>query len=543
MKKIIIEFISCFLENSKNVLFINTKFGERKQELDLFGLNDINTKNQPVFFLDYFKKSDPNKYDLIVAELPFSLKGTRNNDFKFSIPENWEMLYWLTSKLGSSGILLVGVESMFGVSKKSKNFIHTISGKNIFLQSLIESPKKIHFPHTNIQPSIAVFSKCSNQNKFFIASLDENEAIEELFENLSKRKANGNLVEGDIVEIEDFKGFLNYRINKEIEALQSQFKEFEKKYLGDIAIEINITKTKFTEDKNNSYIYISKVGKLSVFNDLDSLDKKQHNFFQVKLKNKIADPVYLEYYFKSDLGQLSLESLMTGTIVKNINKVSLKDIIIPLPDIKTQKEIIKSYELISQTYNVINYLEKDLYLNPKGSRGLINRLTETLSVLNELSKEDKVLHYIRQGEGLKVEFKETFITDKKTKEKRKELADASLKNIVGFLNKDGGVLLIGIADDGEIYGIENDNYQSNDKYLLYFKDKLKTAIGGEFFDLVEYEIIDINEKKILCVECKPSKKPVYMHGKDFYIRTSPAAEKLEGPKLVEYIGTHFKNLK
>jgi hypothetical protein len=47
-------------------------------------------------------------------------------------------------------------------------------------------------------------------------------------------------------------------------------------------------------------------------------------------------------------------------------------------------------------------------------------------------------------------------------------------------------------------------------------------------------------KKVLKVDCKKSKIPVYL-GKDeeFYIRSNPATDELTGKRLVEYIKIHF----
>jgi hypothetical protein len=53
-------------------------------------------------------------------------------------------------------------------------------------------------------------------------------------------------------------------------------------------------------------------------------------------------------------------------------------------------------------------------------------------------------------------------------------------------------------------------------------------------------MIKVDGKDVLFVECKPSPSACYLYGTDFYIRTNPAANKLEGPKLVEYVKYHFK---
>jgi len=46
-------------------------------------------------------------------------------------------------------------------------------------------------------------------------------------------------------------------------------------------------------------------------------------------------------------------------------------------------------------------------------------------------------------------------------------------------------------------------------------------------------------KLILKVDCDKSVSEVYVDSIDFYVRTNPATDKLEGPKLIEYIRNHF----
>ena len=306
-------------------------------------------------------------------------------------------------------------------------------------------------------------------------------------------------------------------------------------------IEINTTKETFEEKESNAnYLYVPLIGNLKVYSDLNELDNKHRNYFQIKINQKVAFSVYLEQYFKSDLGQLSLKTLLSGNYIKRINKTDLSELMIPLPPLNVQKEIITSYKLLDDVSTVINNLEDDLSLNPGNAVKITNKLSDTLSVLNELSKIDKVLYHIRQGESLTTEFKQTFSTDVRTGDKGKYIEESTFKNIAGFLNRKGGVLLIGVNDNGEIIGIENDFYKSNDKYLLHFKNKLDTAIGMEKSELVYYEIIEVNRKKILFIECKPSDNPVFLNTKEFYVRTNPATNMLEGPKMVEYIERHFK---
>ncbi|MDX9970707.1 MAG: putative DNA binding domain-containing protein [Candidatus Gracilibacteria bacterium] len=549
MQSITTKFISHFIANQKKALFIGNNFWKKESErvlrhngekdfIGLFDFGSLKVKNEKDTF-EYFQNKDSEKYNLIIAELPFGLKNTNNTEFDSALPGNWELIYKLLQNLENNGILLVGIEPSFGTNTKSKDFLEILQNKNFFLSALIETPQNILAPLTSLQPNIAVFTRQNNNEEIFISSLAETENDEDIYKNFINKKNANNLSEGAIIKSKKFKGFFNYRINKKIENLQSQYKEFEKKFLKDISLSISTTKTSF-EEENGKYLYIPQIGNLNVFSEKQKLDKKHQNFFQIKIDENIASSKYLEKYFKSDLGQLSLKTLLANTFIPRINKSDLQELMIPLPPLKIQQEIVSSYKLLDNVFNVMNILEKDLSLNPKNAKAIIEKLTDTLNALNQLSKSDKVLFLIRQGENITIEYKQTFSTDVKTGKKEKFIEDSSLKNIVGFLNNKGGRLLIGVTDDSEVYGIENDSYQSDDKYLLHFKNKVKTAIGEEFFDRINYEIVEITNKKVLLVECYQSQKPVYMYGKDFYVRTNPATDKLEGPKLVDYIKSHFK---
>jgi hypothetical protein len=81
---------------------------------------------------------------------------------------------------------------------------------------------------------------------------------------------------------------------------------------------------------------------------------------------------------------------------------------------------------------------------------------------------------------------------------------------------------------------------SEDKWLLHLKNIFNRSIGAENHDLWESNIVQIDEKKVCDVLVKPSHRPVFIEEKEFYVRTNPATDLLEGKKLVEYVDTHFR---
>lgn len=531
------EFLNYFLNNSKNSLLISNNNVFWNNNISLFNLD----KGKSVFFYEYFKSEDKEIYNLVIAELPFNLSLIKDSDFTYSISNSWSMLYKLLSRVNEYWLLIVWMEPNFWVIEKSKIFLKDLEKKGFFLQWLFESPENILAP----QPTIAIFSKLNNNKNIFISSLNDSDNIQNIISNFSNKFSKSNLIEWDVLLLEEFKWFNNYKINSKIDLLQTQYKEFKKKHVTDdnIFIEINTTNTLFKEENNKEYIYIPKIWNLIVYNKLTDLDKKQHNYFQILVNNEEVKSEFLKNYFKSDIWQLTLKSLFSWTFIRKITKKELEDLMIPIPPIKTQEEIIISYKLLWSVSNVIIDLEKDLSLNPNNAKIIISKLTDTLKSLEELSVQDEVLNYIRQWESLTIEFKQTFSLDVKQWTNSKEIELSSLKSIAWFLNKEWWILLIWVEDNWSIYWIENEPLykKSDDDYLKAFKDKLRDSIGIWNLDLVNYNIIEINSKKVLYVKCSKSKKEVYLFWKDFYVRSNPSTDKLEWRHLVEYIKSHFNN--
>jgi len=152
-----------------------------------------------------------------------------------------------------------------------------------------------------------------------------------------------------------------------------------------------------------------------------------------------------------------------------------------------------------------------------------------LQQLSLLTDADMVLSLARKGESKTLEYKETLSLDVRKGTKEKYIEKSVLKTIVGFLNTDGGTLLVGIDDDGIVKGVQSEIekfHQNKDRLLLHFKNLLKDQIGEEFYPDINYRIVDINNKDVLLVECIASQTPCFLSQKEFYIRTNPATDML-----------------
>ena len=94
-----------------------------------------------------------------------------------------------------------------------------------------------------------------------------------------------------------------------------------------------------------------------------------------------------------------------------------------------------------------------------------------------------------------------------------------------------------------IYGIERDHFQSNDKFNLHFTNLIKEYIGNNNLPYLHFELIQIEDKNVMKVDCLKAKKPVFLKfhkEEEFYMRVGAATTPVSGSKLVEYIGNNFK---
>jgi DNA-binding response OmpR family regulator len=171
---------------------------------------------------------------------------------------------------------------------------------------------------------------------------------------------------------------------------------------------------------------------------------------------------------------------------------------------------------------------------------LANQLKSTQQSVTAPSEDriEWVKGLILKGESDRVEFKSTLRWNLKTGRSEKSIEKAWLKSIVAFLNTDGGVLLVGVEDNGHILGLEADQFQSEDKYLLHVNNKLKQHIGLEWANFIRFQTETIGDKKLLWIECLPSPAPVFFkmgNDEEFYVRVGPGSRRLSPSEVLTYV--------
>ena len=162
---------------------------------------------------------------------------------------------------------------------------------------------------------------------------------------------------------------------------------------------------------------------------------------------------------------------------------------------------------------------------------------------NSRSKISVICELINQGENDRLEFKSTFRWDIRQNKKNPAIEHAALKSMAAFLNSEGGDLLLGVADDGTVLGIETDNFPNDDKFLLHVWALIKSSMGQDVSQYIRTTLENIRGKTVCRVHCLKSQKPVFLRqsgfDEEFYIRIGPSSGSLEISEALKYISGRF----
>lgn len=148
---------------------------------------------------------------------------------------------------------------------------------------------------------------------------------------------------------------------------------------------------------------------------------------------------------------------------------------------------------------------------------------------------------IAEGENETTEFKQSALRHPTSGEKDGAIRQTILHSVAGLMNQRGGVLLIGIANDGKATGIDHEypfvNHKNWDGYELYLRGVLdsKLSLPGafRFYKIRKYRL---SGKDVCCIVVDPTDDEVYVE-KKLWLRTGNQTKELTGPDLAAYIKT------
>ena len=189
--------------------------------------------------------------------------------------------------------------------------------------------------------------------------------------------------------------------------------------------------------------------------------------------------------------------------------------------------------------------------------GLYKRITDDPEfgrVLKDYLFEDYIKRHRRAEALLKLQESKTLEFKSSLRwnlnENRKDdrhVTHAALKTIAAFLNTDGGDLLIGVADDRKVLGIDQDRLKTDDKFMRHLAQVVRNGLGARAGTCIDPGTQIVEGKTVCVVSCEGSPEPVYLQWKglekapngDLYVRSGPGSVRLGDKDAREYVATRF----
>ncbi|MBL4889075.1 MAG: ATP-binding protein [Candidatus Lindowbacteria bacterium] len=198
-----------------------------------------------------------------------------------------------------------------------------------------------------------------------------------------------------------------------------------------------------------------------------------------------------------------------------------------------------SFELSSLTF--ITYLFRTATLNLQLQ---IHEASRELSAAKDQVQD--IAKILARSEGQHVEYKSSLRWDANQKKANTALEQVVVKTIAGFLNSEGGTLALGVNDNGDPVGLEDDmktlKKKDPDGYEQVIVRLVSNWIGPDVCPNVRISFVDIEDKQVCLVNVQEFHKPVYVNEKKdsvFYLRTGNQTQQLDTRRAIEYIQSHW----
>ena len=183
----------------------------------------------------------------------------------------------------------------------------------------------------------------------------------------------------------------------------------------------------------------------------------------------------------------------------------------------------------------------------KRANAIFNELKSRIELKHkEDKKQDEVKELILTGENDKLEIKSTLHFDLRENNVNKKLEYVIAKTISAFLNTEGGTLIIGVDDDGNILGLEKDfktlSKQDKDGFELHLRQIIKKYLGENFEKYLKITFPKVDKKEICVIKILKSGKPVFVQyegNEQFFVRNGNSSIPKTRQEQSEYEKLHW----
>jgi len=184
----------------------------------------------------------------------------------------------------------------------------------------------------------------------------------------------------------------------------------------------------------------------------------------------------------------------------------------------------------------------------------LNSFLEGITKSKETELPILIEDRIADGESDEMEFKSTMRWDIVEGRTNKKLEEVIQKTVAAFANSDGGTLIIGVDDDGNVLGLGHD-YASlgnadKDKFEMHLRNLLGNSFGKPFTSSkVKIRFPELEGEEICQVDVQMAKEPLIVKISDkngqkterLYVRNGNASHEIPLSEINAYVQDRFSH--
>jgi hypothetical protein len=156
--------------------------------------------------------------------------------------------------------------------------------------------------------------------------------------------------------------------------------------------------------------------------------------------------------------------------------------------------------------------------------------------------KENVRSIISNGENENVEFKRAFRYDHRIGQPKRSMEDIFMQSVASFMNRKGGLIIVGVDSNGYIKGLADDYFslgnKSREGFEIRFIEAVASRLGADACSFVHLTFFEISDMDICTVSIDKTPRPIYIREGEstiFYLRTGKTNRKLNTRETVEYL--------
>ena len=284
-------------------------------------------------------------------------------------------------RLSSSGLGLFVVTPSFFFSTQS--VFRQFGDLGLGVEAALALPPGTFAPYTNI-PAYLIIVRRKIATRMFVAQLsgDANTNLQ-IIGNFRQDREGGSLELGRLVAPHSFRGLDAIRTAERFALAERRFGAAAMK-LEELAIAINLGRfgDNFTFHSLDNALFIPLIGNSDVIESLGDLRLKNQNYAQVVIDPARSDARFVARFLNSEFGKELREQSKSGTFIPKLNKQTLRDLRVFVPDLSAQKRMLEIEANIATEHNTVLALQndlaelrRDLWANPRTVTNVEQRLS------------------------------------------------------------------------------------------------------------------------------------------------------------------------